>query len=290
MLDNAPKYDRVRSFNQVAFLLDSKLPELWVPVTVPNQATLIERTQAFSFEAVKMKRCSKCGRLLSLSEFYWRRKEQRHESWCKDCFNAQCKKYRQSERGKRIAELYRQSQEYEEKRARHRETVKYKMTTAHYQQTDNYRLARRRYDTSDKGKAAKGRYERSNKGKAKTVRYLQSPKGKATRARYCETPKCKATKRSYRISFEGRVAKAKSGAKRRAAKKIDATLSAAEWKKILQAHKSRCYWCKTKLKASAVTMDHVVPLSKGGQHTKENVVPACQHCNSSKQAQLWSFI
>lgn len=33
--------------------------------------------------------------------------------------------------------------------------------------------------------------------------------------------------------------------------------------------------------------DHVVPLSKGGPHTLNNLVPSCGHCNHTKCANLW---
>ena len=29
-------------------------------------------------------------------------------------------------------------------------------------------------------------------------------------------------------------------------------------------------------------MDHVVPVSKGGSTSADNIIPACQSCNSSK--------
>ncbi|HEY2416429.1 MAG TPA: HNH endonuclease [Steroidobacteraceae bacterium] len=61
------------------------------------------------------------------------------------------------------------------------------------------------------------------------------------------------------------------------------TLIAAEWKVIVRAAKGRCYYCQEKTK---LTLDHVIPLSKGGQHTKTNVVPACQPCNSKKNDRL----
>lgn len=35
---------------------------------------------------------------------------------------------------------------------------------------------------------------------------------------------------------------------------------------------------------TAPTVDHVVPLSQGGEHSRANVQAACLHCNSSKQA------
>ena len=51
-----------------------------------------------------------------------------------------------------------------------------------------------------------------------------------------------------------------------------------------------CAYCgiETKPKNKAkngleyTTMDHVIPLSKGGDHTMENVVIACNSCNARK--------
>ncbi len=33
-------------------------------------------------------------------------------------------------------------------------------------------------------------------------------------------------------------------------------------------------------------MDHVIPLSRGGKHALDNVVPACRGCNTSKNDRL----
>ena len=35
-----------------------------------------------------------------------------------------------------------------------------------------------------------------------------------------------------------------------------------------------------------LTQDHIVPLSKGGTHTRKNIVPSCRSCNSSKNNKL----
>lgn len=43
----------------------------------------------------------------------------------------------------------------------------------------------------------------------------------------------------------------------------------------------RCAYCGFRLK---LTLDHVVPVSKGGRDIESNLVPACQSCNSSKGA------
>jgi len=44
----------------------------------------------------------------------------------------------------------------------------------------------------------------------------------------------------------------------------------------------RCYLCGKLLKISRVTLDHVIPLSRGGHHTPENVRIACEPCNGAK--------
>jgi 5-methylcytosine-specific restriction endonuclease McrA len=45
-----------------------------------------------------------------------------------------------------------------------------------------------------------------------------------------------------------------------------------------------CVYCGDR----ATTADHVRPLSSGGRHVIENLVPACRSCNSSKHAALLS--
>jgi 5-methylcytosine-specific restriction endonuclease McrA len=45
---------------------------------------------------------------------------------------------------------------------------------------------------------------------------------------------------------------------------------------------SRCQYCGS----AAENLDHVVPRSRGGQHTWENVVAACRRCNTRKEDRL----
>lgn len=60
------------------------------------------------------------------------------------------------------------------------------------------------------------------------------------------------------------------------------TLAHGEWESILLSYGYQCAYCGKKSKR--LTMDHVVPVSKGGQHVMANIVPACQPCNSRKGA------
>lgn len=56
------------------------------------------------------------------------------------------------------------------------------------------------------------------------------------------------------------------------------------WKR--QCDKGICHYCRKPVKPAELTMDHVVPLSRGGKSTKGNVVPACKDCNTKKRKLL----
>jgi len=44
-----------------------------------------------------------------------------------------------------------------------------------------------------------------------------------------------------------------------------------------------CYYCGGRFPPREMTMDHVVPLVRGGKTVKSNVVPCCRACNAQKR-------
>ena len=50
--------------------------------------------------------------------------------------------------------------------------------------------------------------------------------------------------------------------------------------------RGECYYCGKKFKPDELTMDHVVPLIRGGKSTKNNIVPTCKECNNAKKHKL----
>jgi 5-methylcytosine-specific restriction protein A len=52
---------------------------------------------------------------------------------------------------------------------------------------------------------------------------------------------------------------------------------------IAQIQKGVCNFCKQNVGVDNLTMDHVVPLARGGKSMRGNVVPACQACNRHKK-------
>lgn len=50
-----------------------------------------------------------------------------------------------------------------------------------------------------------------------------------------------------------------------------------------QITKGLCHYCQAKFEANELTMDHIVPLSRGGKSTKGNIVACCKECNNKKK-------
>jgi len=56
-----------------------------------------------------------------------------------------------------------------------------------------------------------------------------------------------------------------------------------DWRRLVARYGGRCAYCNS---AGAMTVDHVIPLIRGGRHAIGNVLPACRSCNSSKRDDL----
>jgi len=50
--------------------------------------------------------------------------------------------------------------------------------------------------------------------------------------------------------------------------------------------RNRCQYCGHKFSSSELSLDHVIPISRGGKSTWENVVCACLRCNVKKGNRL----
>ena len=62
-------------------------------------------------------------------------------------------------------------------------------------------------------------------------------------------------------------------------------LRASQWWKRRLA-KGRCHYCGQSVAPDDLTMDHIVPVARGGRSTRGNVVPACRPCNTRKKQLL----
>jgi 5-methylcytosine-specific restriction endonuclease McrA len=63
-------------------------------------------------------------------------------------------------------------------------------------------------------------------------------------------------------------------------KQLVASYTKQEWDECKSIYNNSCAYCGRAMKK--LTQDHFVPISNGGEYTKNNIIPACQKCNSSK--------
>lgn len=52
------------------------------------------------------------------------------------------------------------------------------------------------------------------------------------------------------------------------------------WKEKLAV--GLCHYCQQKFVKEDLTMDHILPIGRGGHSTKGNIVASCKTCNSKK--------
>lgn len=53
------------------------------------------------------------------------------------------------------------------------------------------------------------------------------------------------------------------------------------WKTKLA--RGECHWCGGRFPVAELSMDHLVPIVRGGKSTRGNVVVACKACNAKKK-------
>lgn len=119
-----------------------------------------------------------------------------------------------------------------------------------------FKITRRKYRDSDKG--------------AEAYRNAQ--------ARYAGTEKELAVRRRFRTSPKGIAAIHRDKHNRRA--HIAAAVP-QRWQKS-ECSEQLCYWCGVDLATVETHVEHLMPISLGGEAKSYNEAPACKDCNLSK--------
>jgi hypothetical protein len=60
---------------------------------------------------------------------------------------------------------------------------------------------------------------------------------------------------------------------------VPGVLEESEWQATLEAHNNACASCGS---TKDISIDHIIPVSKGGANTSDNIQPLCRRCNSRK--------
>jgi len=146
----------------------------------------------------------------------------------------------------------------------------------------------------DNGKKIREKWKKENADRVKKIRKENYEANKERELfrnsewRRSNKEKMRKYCKKYNKTLKGKINRSRKSARRRSLLKLTkCTLTAKEWNDILKKYKYRCYYCKCRLNNNnPPTQDHVIPLSKGGEHTKENIVSSCGICNSKKGSKM----
>lgn len=81
----------------------------------------------------------------------------------------------------------------------------------------------------------------------------------------------------------------RSKAQRKRHKAIQGDYTFEEWKALKLKYKNRCPGCRRYEPEIKLTVDHIMPIARGGTNNIENIQPLCLSCNSKKQTRLISY-
>ncbi|MCF8045570.1 MAG: HNH endonuclease [Desulfarculaceae bacterium] len=62
-------------------------------------------------------------------------------------------------------------------------------------------------------------------------------------------------------------------------------LRASQWWKRKRSG-GVCHYCGEKFPPAELTMDHLIPVARGGRSEKFNLVPCCKNCNTRKKSMI----
>jgi 5-methylcytosine-specific restriction endonuclease McrA len=213
----------------------------------------------------------------------------------KECFNAS-KRAKDGLRGecKACRKQYREvnKESISERKKQHYEANKERISERGKRYSEAHKEQRRRYVETNKESIAKMRklHRDANRTKIaewqKMYRKANKVKFSEYRRQYYESNKTKISERfrSWQLNNPDKVRQLNQ--KRRSGKKtLPSTFTIEEWDIVKEHFNNCCAYCG---KEKPLTQDHVYPLFKGGEYTKDNIVPACKSCNSSKRDKLFS--
>lgn len=101
--------------------------------------------------------------------------------------------------------------------------------------------------------------------------------GKAAACKACESRRNTMYAKTHRAAVKTKIARRR--ARKNGAEVND--LTPAQWVEIQAAYGYRCVYCGSKMQC--LTQDHITPLAHNGNHTVQNIVPACYACNYKKR-------
>ncbi len=217
-----------------------------------------------------MKWCNQCKRELDDSKFArCSRNNDGLQSWCKKCKAANYQKNKEEI-------LLKEKEDY------HNNKEHYSMKAKKYYQRNKEKIKKKAKEYRDKNKSYLEKWFKKHYKNNKE--YYSKHHKKYYRE---NKDKLKEKQREYLRTPEGKEVWKRSKLKRRRKlSSVECTLTGQQWEDIKKDQDYTCNMCGKKEPEVELTQDHILPLSRGGNHTKENIQALCRSCNAKKSNKL----
>ena len=228
------------------------------------------------------KTCSRCKAVKSTAEFTLRYVGPRgphYRSQCKPCARdygiASRLKIDREALNKRRRELYKEKPGYKQHARkwyqRNKEYfIEYRTKPENRERERQIEQVRIKNASPEQREKRLDTYKKSHaKHRAKHAIYRQRVKERTKRTHNEWRKRNRDKENDYRI-------------RRRAIKKGSAIVEKVVRANLIAQYGSVCYLCNRTLAQHEITLDHLIPLSRGGHHSYENLRIACRSCNAKK--------
>lgn len=240
---------------------------------VASIAKYSEESQRACAALSPLKRCGKCGIELTHDHF-WRDKSKKDgmTRLCKQCTldAATASRHRCADRVKSTRRAYREKNREKlnrqacEQRGRRASAINARKRELYHANLDEERERQRRYyrEHASEKRARRRAYAAANKEReaAKAAQWRKENRDKVNII--------KNRRRAVELGAEGRY-------------------TAKEWRELCARFGNKCLKCGRD--DVPMTPDHVLPLSRGGSNSIDNIQPLCFRCNSQKHAKYVDY-
>ena len=225
---------------------------------------------------METKICSRCQGKCELSMFSAaKRYKDKLNPWCRKCVKEYAVEYRVNNNDKvsEYGKNYRANNKEKIKLYSDRRKEERKEYDRIYFLKNKERLTERnkqyREENGDRTREQKKLYRSINKDKLYEHKKVYVSTHKEQVARTSKKFRKNNTE-YYRMHCNNRRARKR---------KLPHTLTVEQWGQVKERFNGKCAYCE---KEKDLTQEHFVPIAKGGEYTHNNIIPACQSCNSSK--------
>lgn len=240
---------------------------------------------------METKVCTKCGEEKPLTEENFRLIKNKFKSNCRACENKIAKEYRKGNKEKIEQWFSKNKDKVKEYSKKYREENKEKVNEASLTwYKNNYEKIREyREENKEALRQREIKYAQANKEKIREVKkiYYQNNKNKISKqqAEYRKINNIKKKplswkeRKSYYIANQEKF-KIYRQTRKAKIKQLPCEINYEIWIEIKEAFDNECAYCG---KGGNLEQEHFIPISKGGEYTKNNIIPACKSCNCSKR-------